>query len=166
MIPGDSINRDMPAGMIRPRHRLNANTCCRSVGANKIAESRRRSAASSKAANPVRAAYRNDIPNGGPFVGIANYERRITVVMGRLARMVSNPIRKIKGDVFYSEVVVVACASVAGSNCTVRNGGSKNILLDSEGHYQGGHACALPAYFEDVCVSHQGAGNFIKSGRK
>src|ERR1700745_4231568 len=112
MIPGDSINRDMPAGMIRPGHRLNANPRCRSVGANKIAESRWRSGASSKAANPVRAAYSNDISNGGPFVGIANYQRRIAVVMRRLAGIVSNPIRKIKGDVFDSEVVVVACASV------------------------------------------------------
>src|SRR5438552_2777044 len=139
MIPRDSTNRDMPACMISPRNGLNANPCCRSVSANHIAESRRRSAASSKAANPVRAAYRSDIPNGRPFVGIANYERRIAFVVGRLPR-ISNPIRKIKGDIFDSEIVVVSCASVAGSNGTVRNGGSKNILLDPERHYQGGHA--------------------------
>src|SRR5207248_9096597 len=132
-----------------------------SVSTNHIAESRRRSGAASKNANPVRAACRHHIPNCRPFVGIANHERRIAVVMGRLARIVSNPIGKIKRDIFDSDVVVVSCASVPGSNGTVRNGGSKNILLDSDRHYQGGHESALATYSEDMCVTYQRSGNFV-----
>src|SRR5204863_8060776 len=80
LIARDSCNRDVPTCMIRPRNRLNAKTRYCRVAANDVAERRRRAGASSKAANPIAAARRNDVSNCGSFHWIADDETRIVLV--------------------------------------------------------------------------------------
>ena len=71
----------MPAGVIGSWNRFDAKTCYRSITANDIAESRRRSGSTSKAANPVSTPTRGDIPNCGSFHWIADDQPRILGVV-------------------------------------------------------------------------------------